>query len=457
MTESILYILLTGILSAVVVFFITYFALQVKNKRLRNSFADKEREFEATLLELKQTTSVQSAEIERFAVYEKELRVKENTQQERIEKLLEEVTKTTAEKNAIEENLVSQKKDFEKLEERFREQFENLAGKILKQNTVEFTETQQRKMNDILTPLKEKLQTFEKKVEDTYEKGLKDQTDMRAELKKLYDLNARISTEANNLTKALKSDSKQQGNWGELVLERILDRSGLTKGVEYEREQLTTNEEGQRIKPDVIVKLPEDKHIIIDSKVSLIAYERAINADDDTKRMHYIKEHIQSVKTHIKGLGAKHYQTSKNLNSPDFVLLFIPIESSFALAVQEDTELFNTAWENNIVLVSPSTLLATLRTVSSIWKQEKQTQNVQEIARQGASLYDKFVGFTEDLLMVGKKMNEAKSAYDESMKKLSEGRGNLVKRVEDLRKLGALPKKTINQNLLKHSMENEKE
>lgn len=455
MTEFIFYIILIGILSAFFAFITTYFIFQSKNNKLRSHFAIKEKEFDTNLLGLKQKETIQSVEIERFISNEKELKEKEKIQQNRIENLLEEVTKTMAEKKAIEENLSLQKKDFEKLEERFREEFENLAGKILKQNTVEFTETQQRKMNDILTPLKEKLQTFEKKVEDTYEKGLKDQTDMRAELKKLYDLNARISTEANNLTKALKSDSKQQGNWGELVLERILDRSGLTKGIEYEREQLTTNEDGQRIKPDVIVKLPENKHIIIDSKVSLIAYERAVNAEDDAKRMHYIKEHIQSVKAHIKGLGAKHYQTSKNLNSPDFVLLFIPIESSFALAVQEDTELFNTAWENNIVLVSPSTLLATLRTVSSIWKQEKQTQNVQEIAKQGAALYDKFVGFTEDLLIVGKKMNEAKYAYEESMKKLSEGNGNLVKRVENLRKLGALPKKAINPNLLKHSIENE--
>lgn len=455
MTEFIFYIILIGILSAFFAFITTYFIFQSKNNKLRSHFAIKEKEFDTNLLGLKQKETIQSVEIERFISNEKELKEKEKIQQNRIENLLEEVTKTMAEKKAIEENLSLQKKDFEKLEERFREEFENLAGKILKQNTVEFTETQQRKMNDILTPLKEKLQTFEKKVEDTYEKGLKDQTDMRAELKKLYDLNARISTEANNLTKALKSDSKQQGNWGELVLERILDRSGLTKGIEYEREQLTTNEDGQRIKPDVIVKLPDNKHIIIDSKVSLIAYERAVNAEDDAKRMHYIKEHIQSVKAHIKGLGAKHYQTSKNLNSPDFVLLFIPIESSFALAVQEDTELFNTAWENNIVLVSPSTLLATLRTVSSIWKQEKQTQNVQEIAKQGAALYDKFVGFTEDLLIVGKKMNEAKYAYEESMKKLSEGNGNLVKRVENLRKLGALPKKAINPNLLKHSIENE--
>lgn len=455
MTEFIFYIILIGILSAFFAFITTYFIFQSKNNKLRSHFAIKEKEFDTNLLGLKQKETIQSVEIERFISNEKELKEKEKIQQNRIENLLEEVTKTMAEKKAIEENLSLQKKDFEKLEERFREEFENLAGKILKQNTVEFTETQQRKMNDILTPLKEKLQTFEKKVEDTYEKGLKDQTDMRAELKKLYDLNARISTEGNNLTKALKSDSKQQGNWGELVLERILDRSGLTKGIEYEREQLTTNEDGQRIKPDVIVKLPDNKHIIIDSKVSLIAYERAVNADDYAKRMHYIKEHIQSVKAHIKGLGAKHYQTSKNLNSPDFVLLFIPIESSFALAVQEDTELFNTAWENNIVLVSPSTLLATLRTVSSIWKQEKQTQNVQEIAKQGAALYDKFVGFTEDLLIVGKKMNEAKYAYEESMKKLSEGNGNLVKRVENLRKLGALPKKAINPNLLKHSIENE--
>ncbi|PID88675.1 MAG: recombinase RmuC [Bacteroidia bacterium] len=308
-------------------------------------------------------------------------------------------------------------------------------------------------MTDLLSPLKEKIATFEKKVEETYEKGLKDQTDLRAELKKLYELNSKISLEANNLTKALKGDVKQQGNWGELVLERILDRSGLTKGVEYEREVVTQNEEGARIRPDVIIKLPENKHLIVDSKVSLVAYEKAVNSEVEEQRLGYLKEHVNSIKQHIKGLAEKHYSSARNLNSPDFVLLFIPVESSFSLAVQQDNELFNIAWDNKIVIVSPSTLLATLRTVSSIWRQEQQTQNVQEIARQGGALYDKFVGFYTDLEKVGKKMQEAQTAYVDSMKKLYDGKDNLVRKAERLRDLGAKTQKELPQKLIERAEE----
>lgn len=303
-------------------------------------------------------------------------------------------------------------------------------------------------MNEILSPIKEKLISFEKKVEETYDKELRDKISLREEVKKLYDLNTKISDEANNLTKALKGDVKKQGNWGEVVLERILERSGLIKGQEYDREVFMKNDDGQSIRPDVIIRLPEEKHIIVDSKVSLVAYERFVNASNDDEREAFQKEHITSFKAHIKGLAEKHYQSSDALNTPDFVLMFVPIESSFSVAVQADQELFGYAWDNKVVVVSPSTLLATLRTISSIWKQENQNKNVMEIARQGGALYDKFVGFVEDLIKLGKQMDGSQKLYQESMKKLYDGTGNLVGRAEKIRALGAKVKKKLPQALL---------
>ena len=301
----------------------------------------------------------------------------------------------------------------------------------------------------MLNPLKEKLQLFEKKVDDTYQKGLKDQTDLRAELKKLYELNARISEEAGNLTKALKGDVKKQGNWGEVVLERILERSGLNEGENgYQKQFSDSTDDGRRIQPDVVVNLPDNKHIIIDSKVSLIAYERAVNAVTDEERARHVKEHLFSLKTHIKGLSEKHYQTAKKLNSPDFVLLFLPIESSFSLAIQEDQDLFSYAWDQKVVIVSPSTLLATLRTIASIWQQENQTRNALEIAKQGGALYDKFVGFIFDMEGIGKSLETTRKNYDQAMNKLQTGTGNLVRRAENLRKLGAKATKELPGNML---------
>ncbi len=453
MTISITYFILIIVGTVLLAFVLAYLWGQQQLQKQKNEFLEQNRETSETMLKLEQEKEWKIAEGQKItAELEKERSVTADLQK-RIEELLQNLTRTESEKKALGETLQTQKEDLEGLEKRFQTQFENLAGKILKQNTVEFSQVQQKSMTDLLSPLKEKIATFEKKVEETYEKGLKDQTDLRAELKKLYELNSKISLEANNLTKALKGDVKQQGNWGELVLERILDRSGLTKGVEYEREVITQNEEGARIRPDVIIKLPENKHLIVDSKVSLLAYEKAVNAETEEERLVYLKEHVASIKKHIKGLAEKHYSSARSLNSPDFVLLFIPVESSFSLAVQQDNELFNIAWDNKIVIVSPSTLLATLRTVSSIWRQEQQTQNVQEIARQGGALYDKFVGFYTDLEKVGKKMNEAQDAYKESMKKLYEGSGNLVRRAEKLKKLGASSKKELPQKLIERADE----
>jgi DNA recombination protein RmuC len=351
----------------------------------------------------------------------------------------------------LREKLQTQKADLEEIQKKFTTEFENIAGKILKQNSEEFTLANQRNMGEVLTPLKEKIHLFEKKVEETYQKGLKDQIDLRAELKKLADLNVRISEEAGNLTKALKGDVKKQGNWGEVVLERILERSGLNEGENgYVKQFNDISDEGKRIQPDVVINLPDNKHIIIDSKVSLIAYERAVNATTEELRSVYIKEHLTSLKNHIKGLSEKHYQTARSLNSPDFVLLFIPIESSFSLAVQSDQELFSFAWDQKVVIVSPSTLLATLRTISSIWQQENQTRNAMEIARQGGALYDKFAGFVTDMEKIGNNLRVTQSSYTDAMSKLSEGRGNLIKSTEKLRELGAKATKELPRRLLEN-------
>jgi DNA recombination protein RmuC len=366
-----------------------------------------------------------------------------NTSDKLLDELKTNNVRLESENKAIGNQLAEQTKEFERLQKQATTEFENIANKILKRNTEDLSEVNQKRITDILAPLKEKILTFEKKVEDTYEKGLKDQTDLKAELKKLYDLNNRISNEANNLTRALKGDVKQQGNWGEIVLERVLERSGLTEGQEFEREVVAQNAEGKTIRPDVIVNLPDKKHIIIDSKVSLIAYERYTNSDDPDERVQFMKEHLISLKNHIKELQSKHYNSSPSFNSPDFVLLFLPIEASFSVAVEQDQQLFSYAWDNKVVIVSPSTLLATLRTIASIWQQENQTRNAMEIARQSGALYDKFVGFITDMDRLGKNIDTVQKTFDEASKKLYTGSGNLVRRVENLKGLGAATSKQI--------------
>lgn len=362
---------------------------------------------------------------------------------------MQQLAKAEAEFSNLREKLVTQKQEMEDLQKKFTTEFENIANKILEKNSEKFTATNQKNMGDVLNPLKEKIELFERKVEDTYKQGLKDQTDLRAELKKLFDLNSKISEEANNLTRALKGDVKKQGNWGEVVLERILERSGLNEGTQGYRKQFSdTAEDGRRFQPDIVINLPDNKHIIVDSKVSLIAYERAVNAENEEERARYVKDHILSLKTHCKGLSEKHYQSARHLNSPDFVLLFIPIESSFSIAIQEDQDIFSYAWDLKVVLVSPSTLLATLRTIASIWQQENQTRNAMEIARQGGALYDKFVGFISDMEKMGKSISNSQSTYNDAMSKLHTGSGNLVSRVESIKKLGAKTTKDLPKLML---------
>ena len=356
--------------------------------------------------------------------------------------------------NLLERNK-EQKQEVNELQEKFSKEFENLANKILEEKTQKFTEQNKENLKNILSPLQDKILHFEKKVEDTHKESIDYHAALRQQILGLREMNAQMSKETINLTKALKGDSKMQGNWGELVLERVLEKSGLEKGREYEVQQSFTNEEGTRILPDVIINLPDGKKMIVDSKVSLTAYERYVNEEDDVQQNIYLKEHVNSVKRHVEQLSDKRYQDIYHMESPDFVLLFIPIEPAFALALQEDLNLYNKAFEKNIVIVTPSTLLATLRTIDSMWTNQKQQENAIEIARQAGALYDKFEGFVTDLIKIGKKMDEAKVEYSSAMNKLTEGKGNLVTSAEKLKKMGAKAKKALPEAILKRAENNE--
>ena len=367
--------------------------------------------------------------------------------------LTRELATQTAINKSLEEKLKTQREELDKLQKTFSTEFENLANKILEDKSKKFTEQNKTNLDNILNPLKEKIKTFEEKVEKSYNTEAAERNSLKGEIKALVTLNKQISEEANNLAKALKGDSKKQGNWGEIILEKVLERSGLQRGTEYEMQVSFTDEAGKRVQPDAIIYLPDKKHIVVDAKVSLVAYESFVNAPTDEERERNLQAHVISVKNHIKGLSEKNYQSLGQLDTPDFVLLFMPIESSFSLAVQADNELFNYAWERKIVIVSPSTLLATLRTIASIWKQERQTRNALEIAKQSGDLYDKFVGFVEELIVVGRKMTDAKGSYDEAMKKLSTGKGNLIRRAETIKELGAKTTKDIPQPLIERSQD----
>ncbi|PNQ72431.1 DNA recombination protein RmuC [Hanstruepera neustonica] len=357
-------------------------------------------------------------------------------------------------KNTEFENLQQQnlKRDEElaKQQEQLRKDFELMASKILEEKSEKFTLQNKENIKQILNPLQEKIQTFEKKVEDSQKESISMHSALKEQLLGLKDLNQQMTKEANNLTKALKGDSKMQGNWGELVLERVLEKSGLEKDREYFVQQNFNREDGSRVMPDVVLHLPDGKRMIIDSKVSLTDYERYANAEDEEKAQH-LKAHVNSINKHVSQLSDKKYEDLYDMESPDFVLMFIPIEPAFAIALNEDNTLYNKAFEKNIVIVTPSTLLATLRTVDTMWSNEKQQRNALEIAKQAGALYDKFEGLVSDLTGVGKKIDAAKSDYSAAMNKLVEGKGNIISRVEKLKKMGAKAKKALPEPILKRA------
>lgn len=378
------------------------------------------------------------------------------TEREEIRREKEFLNSELSRKNTEFENLQQQnlKRDEElaKQQEQLRKDFELMASKILDEKSEKFTLQNKENIKNILNPLEEKIKTFEKKVEDSQKESISMHSALKEQLLGLKDLNQQMTKEAENLTKALKGDSKMQGNWGELVLERVLEKSGLEKDREYFVQQSFQREDGSRVMPDVVLHLPDSKKMIIDSKVSLVDYERMVNADDDEK-LSYLKSHVNSIKKHVDQLSAKNYQDLYDIESPDFVLMFIPIEPAFAVAINEDNSLYNKAFEQNIVIVTPSTLLATLRTIDTMWNNEKQQQNAIEIARQAGALYDKFEGLVTDLTGVGKKIDAAKSDYSSAMNKLVEGKGNLISRVENIKKMGAKAKKSLPENIIKRANE----
>ena len=341
--------------------------------------------------------------------------------------------------------------ELRKLQEDFSLKFEHLAQKIFEDKSKKFTDQNKENIDLILKPLQEKIKSFEDRVEKSQNFNIEMKTSLEEQFKNLKIQNESLQKEAENLTNALKGDSKMQGNWGELILERVLEKSGLEKDREYLVQQSFSDENGNKQLPDVVINLPDQKHIVVDSKVSLTNYERYVNEENEALKKQYLKRHIDSIKRHISQLSAKKYEELYDLESLDFVLLFIPIETAFSTAINEEHELFNTAYTQNIVIVTPSTLLATLRTIVSLWTSEKQRKNTLEIARQAGALYDKFDGLLQDLIQIGKKLDDSKEFYEGAMNKLTSGKGNLISRVENIKQLGAKAKKSLPMNLIERS------
>lgn len=447
---EILYLIFAFILGAVLAYFIVK-SSSVSRKsydELSQNFNQKEAEFNKTLAEISAENKSQNQKI----AEQQELNVKQNIEIKELQNDKNQLIGLKSELSAKNENLQrlldSQKEEIVKIQEEAKLQFENLANKILEEKTLKFTEQNQQNLKNILNPLQEKITDFEKKVENTHKESIDYHAALRQQIIGLKDLNLQMSKETLNLTKALKGDSKIQGNWGELILERVLEKSGLEKGREYEIQKSFVTEEGNRVQPDVVISLPDGKKMVVDSKVSLTAYEKYINEDEEEQKSTFLKEHVNSLKRHVEQLGNKNYQHLYQMESPDFVLLFIPIEPAFAIALNEDAQLYNKAFEKNIVIVTPSTLLATLRTIDSMWTNQKQQENAVEIARQAGALYDKFDGFVTDLVKIGKKMDEAKTEYEGAMNKLVDGKGNLITSVQKLKIMGAKAKKSLPEAII---------
>lgn len=357
-------------------------------------------------------------------------------------------TRLTDAARAQAENETRLKVLVEETEKRFTAAFEALAGRILDEKTTKFTETNHSKLNELLEPFRERLKDFQKKIEDTHLTEVTERRSLKDELKRLMDLNQQVSQDTRNLTTALKGEAKTQGTWGEFILERVLELSGLVKGREYEVQDSRQNEAGDRQQPDVVIRLPEERRIVVDSKVSLVGFERYASAENDADRVAAMRDHLLSVRTHIKTLSEKNYPALYGFESLDFTLLFIPVEPAFLVAVQADQDLYATAWKKNIVLVSPTTLLATLRVVESVWRIERQNRNVMRIAEQAGRMHDAFVAFIAELEKVSRNMQTASTSLDIAIRKLHTGRGNLVKRALDIKGLGAKASKVLPADLV---------
>ncbi|MAB49710.1 MAG: DNA recombination protein RmuC [Flavobacteriaceae bacterium] len=435
-----LILLIAIIISAIVGAYLGMLFTKLKSKSEQSTLEERQSQLSLTINDLKQNISKIESEREEIR-REKEF-------------LNAELSRKNTEYENLQEQNLKRDEELAKQQEQLRKDFELMASKILDEKSEKFTIQNKENIKNILNPLEEKIKTFEKKVEDSQKESISMHSALKEQLLGLKDLNQQMAKEATNLTKALKGDSKTQGNWGELVLERVLEKSGLEKDREYFVQQNFQREDGSRVMPDVVLHLPDNKKMIIDSKVSLTDYERLVNAEDDERAL-YLKAHVNSIKKHVDQLSAKNYQDLYDIESPDFVLMFIPIEPAFAVAINEDNTLYNKAFEQNIVIVTPSTLLATLRTIDTMWNNEKQQQNAIEIAKQAGALYDKFEGLVSDLTGVGKKIDAAKSDYSAAMNKLVEGKGNLISRVEKIKKMGAKAKKALPESIIKRASEDD--
>ncbi|WP_324721213.1 DNA recombination protein RmuC [Salinimicrobium sp. HB62] len=418
--------------------------LKERNEQLNNQFQDYKVQIQEQLLQFKE-----QAKEEKEAINKQLLEACEEREKIRGEKDIfsTQLTERNSEYKNLQEKLAEQKGELEKLQEKFSKEFENLANKILEQKSEKFTSINKENIEQILQPLQEKIKTFEDKVEKNSNDFIERHAQLGKQLQYLHEQNIKISEEANNLTKALKGENKTQGNWGELILERVLEKSGLVKDREYFLQRSHETEDGKKLLPDVVLHLPGDKRMVIDSKVSLVAYERYVNEDDEEKRGKFLKEHLRSLNSHIQDLSSKKYEDLYKMKSPDFVLMFIPVEPALYLAQNLDNSFFYTAFQKNILLVSPTTLLSVLRTIDTLWSNEKQQQNALEIANHAASLYHKFKLLLDELETVGKRLKSTTTAYDDAMKKLT-GQQNLIKDIDQLEALGISPKQKMSQKWL---------
>lgn len=435
-----------------------YFGKLISGLKSKNKEAVLEEKNNQLLLQVEEIKTQLNNNLNNYKAEISELQNKAQIQSEKIENEREEIrrekdflntelTKRNAEFRNLELKNKEQKAEVEKLQQKFEKEFENLANKILEQKSEKFTLQNKENIQNLLNPLQEKILHFEKRIEEGNKESIDRHAMLRQQIIGLKELNEQMSKEATNLTKALKGDTKTQGNWGEMILERVLERSGLKKGSEYSVQQSFTNADGKRVLPDVVINLPGDKKMIVDSKVSLNAYERYSNETREEESKKHLKNHLTAIKNRINELSNKNYHQLYQMESPDFVLLFIPIEAAFAVASNEYPGLYAEAFDKNIILVTPTTLLAVLKTIDSMWQNEKQKQNAIAIATQAGALYDSFTALTEELTKIGRQLGTVQNSYDVAMKKFT-GKGNLLRRVENLKKLGAKASKQIDHKML---------
>ncbi|MBE7638973.1 DNA recombination protein RmuC [Salegentibacter sp. BLCTC] len=450
------YLLVTAIFIAL--FLGIYFGKLISGLKSKNKEAVLEEKNNQLLLQVEEIKTQLNNNLNNYKAEISELQNKAQIQSKKIENEREEIrrekdflntelTKRNAEFRNLELKNKEQKAEVEKLQQKFEKEFENLANKILEQKSEKFTLQNKENIQNLLNPLQEKILHFEKRIEEGNKESIDRHAMLRQQIIGLKELNEQMSKEATNLTKALKGDTKTQGNWGEMILERVLERSGLKKGSEYSVQKSFTNADGKRVLPDVVINLPGDKKMIVDSKVSLNAYERYSNETREEESKKHLKNHLTAIKNRINELSTKNYHQLYQMESPDFVLLFIPIEAAFAVASNEYPGLYAEAFDRNIILVTPTTLLAVLKTIDSMWQNEKQKQNAIAIATQAGALYDSFTALTEELTKIGRQLGTVQNSYDVAMKKLT-GKGNLLRRVENLKKLGAKASKQIDHKML---------